>query len=365
MIPRFKIKEKDLIRVPEASLREIVEKIFEKMGVPQDDCILAADVLVSADLRGVESHGVSNMLRKYIRDYRAGEIKSNPKWFITRESLSTASIDADGCLGIIMASKAMDIAIQKAKKTGIGMVTMKNSGHMGMISYCAMQAIKHDMIGLAMSSSVPTVLPTFGSEPRLGTNPIALAAPTITEAPFVYDAATSVISSNKIGLAKRLNVKLPSGWIADRQGTPHMEEINLNDSENQAVVHPFLLPLGSTIESGSHKGYGLSCVVEILSGILSGANFSLLRNGSGYAHTVVAYNIDSFMDVEEFKETMDEWLKLLKSTKPAPGRERVLYAGLSEAEYEVKNRIEGIPLHKEVVEWFHTICDELSISYTL
>jgi len=365
MLQRFKIKDQDLVRVPEKHLREIVERLFEKMGVPGDDCRLAADVLVSADLRGVESHGVSNMLRKYIRDYKAGRINPTPTWRIIRESPATASIDCDAGLGIIMAPKAMKIAIEKAKKIGISMVTLKNSGHMGMVSYYAMQALTHDMIGVAMTSSPPEMVPTFGAEPRLGTNPIALAAPAATEAPFVYDAATTVISSNKVGLAKRLGVKLPGGWVAQSDGTPIMEEVNPNISGYEGRTHPSLLPLGGIRELGSHKGYGLACVVEILSGILTGGGYSALEGRSGYTHSVAAYNIKSFMDPAEFKQTMDEWLRTLKSTKPAPGHARVFYAGQQEAECEVENRARGILLHREVVEWFHTMCDELSITCSL
>ena len=351
--------------MPEKNIREITERIFESMGVPKDDCRLAADVLLSADLRGVESHGVSNMLRKYIRDYKNGKINPTPNWRIIRESPATASIDADAGLGIIIAPKAMDIAIEKAKKTGMGVVTIKNCGHMGMVSYYARQALAHDMIGLVMTSSPPEMAPTFGAEPRLGTNPIALAAPAFSLAPFVYDAATTVISSNKIELARRLGVKLPGGWIADTDGTPIMEEADPASFIPEGRTRPSLLPLGSTRELGSHKGYGLACVVEILSGILTGGGFSAMGSRIGYTHSVTAYKIESFMDVAEFKQTMDEWLRMLKSTKPAPGHKRVIYPGQLEAECEIKHRTEGIPLHREVVEWFRTICDELSIQCSL
>ena len=333
------------------------------MGVPEDDCRLAADVLILADLRGVDSHGVSNMLRSYIRDYRQGKINPTPKWRVLRESASAASLEADAGLGLIIAPKAMDMAIEKAKKTGIGMVTMRNAGHMGMASYYAMQALPHDMIGLAMTSSPPEMVPTFGAEARLGTNPIALAAPALTEAPFVYDAATTVISSNKIKLARRLGVKLPGGWIAGSDGTPVMEEADPNISYD-GRPRPYLLPLGSIRESGSHKGYGLAGVVEILSGILTGGGFSAMPR-SGYTHAVAAYRIESFMDTGEFKKTMDDWLRLLRTTRPAPGHERVYYPGQMEAESEKENRAKGIPLHREVIDWFRETCGELSIQFSL
>ncbi|MFC1978273.1 Ldh family oxidoreductase, partial [Chloroflexota bacterium] len=350
MLERFKLKEQDLVRVPEGALRETVVSIFEKMDVPQDDSRLAADVLVSADLRGVESHGVSNMLRIYVQRYQQGQTKANPQWRIIRESPSTANIDCDAGLGIIIAPKAMEIAIEKAKKVGIGMVTMNNGRHLGMASYPAMLALKHDMIGLCMTSTPPSMVPTFGTEPRLGTNPIALAAPTDKEAPFVFDAAMTVVANNKLRLARRLGIKLAPGWVADPYGAPIMEEVMPPVAGLEGPVQSHLLPLGSTREMGSHKGYGLAGIVEILSGILTGGGYSAKNDGANFNHCVAAYDIEVFMDTEQFKRTMDEWLQTLRFTQPAAGHDRVLYPGLPEAECEVEYRAKGIPLHPEVVE---------------
>ncbi|MBI4296813.1 MAG: Ldh family oxidoreductase [Chloroflexi bacterium] len=361
MLERFKLKEQELVRVPESALRGIVVTIFEKMGVPPDDCRLAADVLVTADLRGVESHGVSNMLRGYVRAYQQGQTNPRPRWRIVRESPATASIDCDTGLGIIVAPKAMEIAIEKAKKVGMGMVTMRNGRHMGMASYHAMLALKHDMIGMCMTSTPPEMLPTFGAEPRLGTNPIALAAPADKEVPFVYDAATTVVAGNKLGLARRLGIKLPAGWVADASGSPIMVEADPPVPGYEGPGGSRMLPLGSTRDLGSHKGYGLAGVVEILSGILTGGGYGAKIGRPNFNHCVAAYNIESFMDTAQFKQTMDEWLQMLKSTKPAPGHNRVLYPGLPEAECEAENRAKGIPLHPEVVGWFRSICGQLSI----
>ena len=361
MLERFKVKQKDYIRVQETALRETVVSLFEKVGVNKEDSRLAADVLVTADLRGVESHGVSNMLRLYIGGYQQGSTKIDPKWRILRESPSTASIDCDTALGVIMAPKAMEIAIEKAEKVGIGMVTMTNGRHMGMASYHAMLALKHDMIGLCMTSTAPEMIPTFGAEPRLGTNPIALAAPADKEAPFVFDAATTVVPGNKLGLARRMGVILPPGWVADGEGTPIMEETMPPAPGYENPGQSSLLPLGSTREMGSHKGYGLAGIVEILSGILTGGGFGVKFPRPDYRHCVAAYNIESFMDTKEFKSTMDEFLRMLKSTKPAKGHDRVFYPGLPEAECEVKYRAEGIPLHPEVVEWIQTTCKGLAV----
>ena len=205
----------------------------------------------------------------------------------------------------------MEIAIQKAKSVGVGMVTMGNARHLGMASYHSMMALEHDMIGVCMTSCPPLVVPTFGAEPRLGTNPIAVAVPAKNEPPFVFDAATSSVAGNKVHIARRLGVKMEPGWLADQDGDPIMEEI---DPPEQFA----LLPLGSTRELGSHKGYGFSCIVDILAGVLTGVGYGAVPGRPNFGHYVAAYSIDAFTDVDSFKEMMDEWLRMLKSTKPAP-----------------------------------------------
>jgi L-2-hydroxycarboxylate dehydrogenase (NAD+) len=356
----FKPKPEDSVRVPEDALRKTVVSIFEKMGVPQEDCHLAADGLISADLRGVESHGVSNILRNWVHLIQEGTINPKPNWRIIRESPAITAIDCDRGLGMILAPKAMEIAVKKARDTGMGMVTMMNGRHLGMAAYHAMIALKYDMIGMCITVAGPKMVPTFGAEPRLGTNPIALAAPAGKEAPFVFDASTTVAASNTIDDAVRLNIPLPSGWVPDKDGTPIMREVEPGYF-GKGKKFLSILPLGSTREMGSHKGYGLSCCVEIMGGILTGGGYGANPGRPNYNHSVAAYNIASFMDVAEFKRTMDEYLQYLKSTKPAPGHDRVYYAGLIEAECVAENKAKGILLHKEVVGWFHKICKELSL----
>ncbi len=358
MLGRFKVHEEDAIRVDANSLRTTVSAVFEHMDVPSDDAALAADVMVTADLRGVDSHGVSNMLRAYVAGYRSGHLNPRPDWRVIRETSATANLDSDRGLGIIIAPKAMEIAIKKAADTGVGVVTAGNGRHLGMASYHAMMALKHDMIGTCMTNAGPSVLPTFGSEKRLGTNPIAVAAPAGKEAPFVFDVATSVVAGNKIGLARRLGAELHGGMIADAEGNPLMEA-------GLVPEQYALLPLGSDRELGSHKGYGLACVVDILSGILSGTGFGVLI-GNGYNnHFLAAYNIEAFSSVSEFKQMMDDFIQTLKATPPAPGQEKVIVAGQPEWEAEQDRSKNGIPLHHEVVEWFQEICNELEVPFIL
>ena len=362
MLEQFKVKEKDAVRVRPDNLRTTVTAIFEKLNVPAEDAHLGADGLVAADLRGVETHGVSNMLRHYVEGYSSGEINARPDWRIVRQTPATANIDSDRGLGIIVAPRAMEIAIEKAKNTGVGMVTISNGRHMGMVSYHAMIALKHDMIGVGMTGCPPSVLPTFGAEPRVGTNPIALAAPARREPPFVYDAATTVIAGNKLGLARRLGLDLAPGWIADLEGNPIMEPTEVPEDWRD---HPRFLPLGSTRESGSHKGYGLSCVVDILTGILSGTGYGMVPGRPNFNHFVAAYSIEAFTEVDQFKDLMDDFLRALRTTPPAPGHDRVLYAGLPEWEAEQDRGVNGIPLHKEVVQYIEDICNEMGVPCAL
>lgn len=356
ILERFKVPTKDEVRVPEQSLRQTVTTIFEKIGLPPEDAAEGADVLVMTDLRGVETHGVSNMLRAYVQGYRTGTLNPRPQWHIVRESPSTATIDADRALGIIVGPKAMRLAIDKARKVGMGVVTIYNSGHLGAVGHHAMLAAKEDMVGVCLTATTVSVVPTFGAEPRFGTNPISIAAPARHEAPFLFDVATSAIAGNKVRLAARVGATLLPGWVTDKEGNPILEE-TLAQERGQY----FHLPLGGTREQGSHKGYGFAMMAEVLATLLSGALPCMLDTTSGFKHYFAAYNIAAFTDVDRFKDTMDQMLRTLRTTRPTPGHERVLYPGLSEHEEEEDRRKRGIPLHKEVIQWFEGVTKELSI----
>ena len=358
MLERFHVPDEIAHRASAENLRATVAQIFVKLGVSEDDARLGADVLVASDLRGVETHGVSNILRGYVRGYSDGTMNPRPDWRVVRETASCATVDCDRGLGIIVAPRVMEMAIQKAENTGVGMVSMRNGGHLGMAAYHAMMALEHDMIGVCTTSCPPTTAPTFAAEAAVGTNPIAFAAPADREAPFVFDAATASVAYNKIRLAQRLGIPTPPGWIALPDGTPLMEEAAVPDRWT-------MLPLGGTRELGSHKGYSLAVIVDILSSVLNGSAAAPTGRFTTYGHYVAAYAIDAFIDVDEFKRGMDEYLRALRSLKPAPGHERVLYAGMVEAEEEQRRRQNGIPLHPEVIDWFRDTCAEMGIDFVL
>src|SRR5262249_25585727 len=246
MLERFKVPVQDQVLVSEGALRRTVTEIFAKLGVSVDDAAEGADVLTMTDLRGVETHGVSNMLRAYVRDYKDGKLNPQPGWRLLRESPGTAVIDAERRLGIMIGPKAMRLAIEKARRVGVGTVIVHNSGHFGAIGHHAMLAAEQDMVGVCFTGAGLSVVPTFAAKPLLGTNPIPIAAPARREAPLLFDAATSAIAGNKIRLAMRVGSPLLAGWVTDTDGTPIMEEKPVFNREDI-----YQLPLGGTREQGS------------------------------------------------------------------------------------------------------------------
>lgn len=363
MLPRFHVPKSDQVLVSEASLRRCVTEIFVSLGVPPEAAADGADLLVSSDLRGVETHGVSNMMRAYVGWFQSGELEPNPTVTLLRESPGTAAFDGGRGLGILQGRPAMQLAIDKARVNGVGVVTMRNSGHLGAVGHFAMQAAQQGMIGVCMTAMSMIVLPAFGAEPRLGTNPISIAAPAKERPFFLYDAATSTIAGNKIGLARRVGADIEPGWIAEPDGTPIMDVRPVPEGEMYGLGGYNLLPLGGTREQGSHKGFGLAMMVEMLTTMLSGGLPSMLKDQHPLGrHHFAAYNIAAFCDPDEFTATMDAMLDKLTATPPAPGHARVIYPGLSEAETERERRANGIPLHREVIDWFCGCTDGLGLS---
>jgi L-2-hydroxycarboxylate dehydrogenase (NAD+) len=355
MLERFKVPEDARVYVPVDQMRRATESIFREVGLSEEDAALSADVLISNDLQGIESHGVSNMLRSYLDGYRSGRLNPVASLKISRETLATAVIDGGGGLGLHVAPKAMDLAIAKAREAGIGAVCVSNVGHMGGAGYHALRAVPHDMIGVAMSSSgVPSVLPTFGAAPMLGTNPLAWAAPAETMPPFLLDIGTSQVAQNKLRLARRVGAQVEPGWIARPDGSPIMERVPVPDE-------CYLLPLGGTREQGSHKGYGLAAVVDIMCSTLTGIGPGFISRLPGYH--LIAYRIDAFVDVAKFKADMDGFLRGLCDTPPAPGHDRVVYPGLLEAEERERRLVDGIPYHSEVIEWFATTARAMNLEF--
>jgi L-2-hydroxycarboxylate dehydrogenase (NAD+) len=348
--PRFDVPSSVAVRVPAEAMAATATSLFAALGLSAEHAARAADVLVYADLRGIDSHGVSNMFPFYVQWLSSGALNPRPRPRVVREAPATATVDDDRALGLTTGHDAMGSAIERARRCGVGSVAVTNSGHFGAAAYWAALALSHDMIGLAVTIGGLQVAPTHGAQAMVGLNPIAVAAPADREAPFVFDASMSSVAGNKIRIARRLGATVAPGWIARPDGTPIMTETTVPDDF-------LMLPLGGTREIGSHKGYGLAVIVDILAGVLSGTGAGFLHPRD-VSHHFMAWSIDAFRDPVEFKADMDALLAGLRQCPPAPGAERVLYAGLAESETLAERQLRGIPYHPDVVDWFRRTCDE-------
>ena len=351
-------------------LKKFVSSVFESIGCPEEDAHLAADVLVSADARGIDSHGVAR-LAGYIRLYDHGRLNPSPKIHILHESPSTALLDGDRGLGLVVAPKAMEIACQKAALAGTGWVAVQNSNHFGIAGYHAMKALPQDMIGWAMTHAAPLVTPTFSREKLLGTNPIAVAIPALTEPPFVADFASTAVAYGKLEILQRKGMDTPDGWVQDRLGNPSNDAFAIKNGGA-------LLPLGGDREHGSHKGYGLGAIVDILSGVLSGANFGPWvppfatagfmqageTVGKGTGHFLGAMRIDAFRPAEDFQKDMDTWIKRFRSAEAVEGK-KVLIPGDPERELEIERKLTGIPLLEPVVADLRSLATRFHLDFNL
>jgi LDH2 family malate/lactate/ureidoglycolate dehydrogenase len=356
---RFDVPEHLAVRVAYDDMAAAATAIFAGLGMSSEDAGRAADVLLYADVRGIDSHGVSNMFPYYATWFRSGLLDPRAAPRVVREAPAVATVDDRRGLGLATCHAAMDLAIAKAAECGVGAVSVTNSGHFGAAAYWAHKALDHGMIGVAMTVGGIQVVPTFGSKAMLGLNPIAVAAPAATQPPFVFDASMSSVAGNKIRIARRLGATVAPGWIARPDGTPVMEESPVPESF-------LMLPLGGTRELGSHKGYGLALVVDILAGLLSGTGPGYLSVGGGtVSHHFTAYRIDAFCDPDQFRSDLDTELAGLRDCPPAPGADRVVYAGLPEWEAEQDRRVRGIPYHPDVVDWFRTTAAELGVTIPL
>ncbi len=342
-------------RFPVEALRDFCAQVFLHFGVPQADATLASEVLATADLRGIDSHGVAR-LHTYFDMLTLGRINPKPTIRIVRESPSTATVDGDNGLGLVVGPKANEIAMAKAAEAGSGWVSVSNSNHYGIAGYYVLKALERDLIGWAMTNSTKLVAPLWGAERMLGTNPIAIAFPGLEEPPIVIDLATSACAYGKIEIGKRRGETIPRGWAIDRDG---------RDTEDPSVMMDggAMLPLGGFRDTGGHKGYCLAAMVDVLCCVLSGANwgpfappFALRQEiparsvGKGIGHFFGALRIDAFLDPREFKRQIDDWIRTFRKTKPIPGTPGVLIPGDPERQAERERATSGIPVLRPVVE---------------
>ncbi len=338
------------------------------MGCSEADAQTAATVLLSADVRGIDSHGVAR-LSGYVRLWEAGRINTNPQIKIIHETPSTAVINGDAGLGLVVAPFAMNIAIQRAQQCGTGWVSVQNSNHFGIAGYHAMMAVQQNMIGISMTNASALVAPTFSVERMLGTNPIAVAIPAGQQPPFVADFATTTASNGKLEILQRKNEDAPLGWVQNDAGIPTQDAAILKKGGA-------MLPLGSDREHGSHKGYALGSIVDIFSAVLSGAAYGpwvppfpayvpMPQNmpGKGLGHFFGAMRIDAFRPADEFKQHMDHWIERFRNAKPVEGQEKVIIPGDPEREMEQIRMDAGIPLIAPVMKDLKTIAEKFKLDW--
>lgn len=349
-------------------LHEFASRVFQHFGVPIPDANQAADILVLSDLRGIDSHGIAR-LRSYVSMLSIGRINPRPNIRVVRESLSTATVDGDNGLGLVVGPKANAIAMDKADHAGTGWVAVRHTNHYGIAGWYVLEALKREMIGWAMTNTTKIVAPLWGAEKMLGTNPLAIAFPGLKEPPIVIDMATPAAAFGKIEMAIRTDKPLPDGWAIDRDGHPTTDPHAMVDGGA-------MLPLGADREHGGHKGYCLGALVDLLCGPLSGANWGPFtppftldhaepprRVGQGIGHFFGAMRIDAFIDPTEFKQQIDDWIRTFRATKPAPGTSGPLIPGDPERLAEAERRITGIPLVPAVIEDLRFVAQQTGVAW--
>ena len=349
-------------------LSDFTRTIFQKMGCSREDAEAIAKVFIAAELRGLSSHGMIR-LKDYFEMWKANRINVTPNVRVVHETPSTAVVDGDRAVGMVAATKSMKVAIEKAKVAGTGWVSTRNSNHYGIAGYYSMMALEHDMIGICMTNANPLVAPTFSISRMMGTNPIAVAIPTLKQPPFVADFATTPIARGKLAVSQKKGEKVSLGYVQDKDGNPSDDPSILSKGGS-------MVTLGGDYEHGSHKGFCLAAIVDIFSAVFSGANFGPFvppsvaylpvldkKVGEGTGHFFGAMRIDAFQPAQQFKAKMDEWIETFRNAKSAPGKPQVVIPGDPEREKEKKLAAEGIEIIPAIVNDIKAIADYFEVPF--
>jgi L-2-hydroxycarboxylate dehydrogenase (NAD+) len=345
------------------ALRKYTEDVFKALGVPEEDAKITTDVLLAANRRGINSHGVAR-LKRYVGYIKDGKMNPKTELTIIKDTPVSIAASANNGIGQVAGYRIMNKVIDKAKQAGLCFGTVKDSNHYGIAGYYSMMALKDDLIGLSVTNSAPLVLPTFGKQVILGTNPLSIAAPTKSSRPFVLDMATSTVPRGKLEVYNRAGKPIPDAWATDEKGHPTTDAASVLENL-LGRKGGGLLPLGGgTEELGSHKGYGLSAMVDILSGVLSGGAFGshvyANKQAAGVCHFFAAIDPDLFTSKETFKSSMDEFIDILKNSEKAEGKDRIYIAGEKEFENEDRQQ-ETVSISNKVVENLREIGKEAGI----
>lgn len=358
----------EIVYIDVNTLENFMKDVFSGLGVPIDDAKIIAEVLITSDIRGIDSHGVQRCKMYYDR-IKDGIYEVKTKIDVIKDETATALWDGNCGMGHVIAYKAMRTAIEKAKKYGLGAVAVRNSTHFGIAGYYSLMAIKEGMIGLTVTNARPSIPPTFGVEPLLGTNPLTVGAPTDEEFPFLLDCATSIIQRGKVELYERIEKPLPENTVINDKGETitNAREILDRMLERKAA----LLPLGGKGEdTAGYKGYGYATVVELLSAALQNGihlrdTLGIVEDGQKrlkVGHFFLAINTENFVGLNQFKETAGNIMRGLRSSPKVPGAEKIYTAGEKEYLAEVERRESGIALNKSLLDDLKTMRNELGLT---
>mgnify|MGYP001132831427 CR=1 FL=1 len=358
----------ETVRLPADVAQRFMIDVFTGVGIPEADARISAEVLITSDLRGIDSHGIGRLKYYYDRIVR-GQHRTETEITVVKETETTALFDGQHGTGHVIAYRAMRTAMDKAKQYGMGCVAVRNSTHFGIAGYYPLMAAKEGMIGLTMTNARPSITPTFGTEPMLGTNPIAFAAPSDMPYPFCLDMATSICQRGKIEVADRAEKPVPEGWVIDAEGQPMTDPPTILKNFGSATAA--LLPLGGASEEmAGYKGYGLATMVEILSAALAGGAF--LKGILGFnedgslrpfmvGHFFLAIDVEHMLPLDVFRSITGQIMRDLQNARKAPGQERIYVAGEKE-HYRTQERTEqGIPVNPNLCQELQTMRDELGI----
>lgn len=357
-------------RVSVEVLERFMFDVLTKEGVPPEDAKIVADVLITADKFGIDSHGISRLKPIYVNRIRDGILNPVTKIDIVREGPTTAVMDGNHGMGHVVGKRAMELAISKAREYGMGMVAVRNSSHYGIAGYYTNMAADAGMIGISGTNARPSIAPTFGVEPMLGTNPLTFSMPTDEEFHFFLDCATSTSQRGKIEVYARRGEDIPAGWVIDNQGRIRTDTLAI--LKDLSTGEAALTPLGGVEEvTGSHKGYGYATVVEILSAALQGGAFltalSGMKDGKKVPHALghffIAINVEAFTSLDEFKKTTGDILRALRASKKAPGRERIYTAGEKEYLTCLERMEKGVPINESLQKEIKGLAAELNLDY--
>ena len=350
-------------------LTAFMKDVFVKVGVPPDDAAICAEVLIESDKRGIDSHGAGRFKPIYIDRIKDGTQNTITKFEVVKEHLATAVVDGHNGMGQVIAKKAMQMAIDKAKKHGLGMVVARNSTHYGIAGYYVTMATEVGMIGITGTNARPSIAPTFGVENMLGTNPLTVGMPSDEDFPFVLDAATSVSQRGKIEHYERINKKMPEGWVINQDGSTETDPTKALTGLTKGTSA--LAPLGGLGEDGAgYKGYGFATVVEILSASLQQGHF--LKALSGFdadgkkipihlGHFFIAIDISAFVELDKFKKTTGDILRELRASIKAPGQDRIYTAGEKEYLAWLSRKETGVPLNESLLKTLKGLKEEFKL----